>query len=394
MKSIFKVSFIFILILMINCRRMDKNNEHVAPVDTHEFVKSDLCLELPLDDKTSYYTFSMFVYHDPSGIDYLSMENRQTNEINIFRLDSCKLFRKIPVHQAGPNAVLDLMGHKLLSLNNILVNSLNMNMLARIDSTGTVLQRIRITDSSGDNRPLIPLPPISRVYMPMVVDRNHIYLLSSLPNHYYEISGSDFKTFPICIDVDTLKEIVTCLPLGYPELWSKTKRNGEFLRTDFCREYDGKCFIYSFAIMDDIIVTEDHKTSLNYSLKSRYMTPSKGLQELSIDGSYRQNSEEPRYANLLYDQYRDVYYRFVYLPYELKEGDDPKIVSKTHKGFSVIIADSSFNVIGETQFPEDTYVPDMSFVTKEGLYISENNYKNINLDEDKLVFRLFTLEKK
>ena len=112
---------------------------------------------------------------------------------------------------------------------------------------------------------------------------------------------------------------------------------------------------------------------------------SKGIQ------SFAKLKERGEYHNLMYDKYRDVYYRIVELPYELKVNesvfDDEK-----NREFSIIIFDKDFNIIGETKFPGNKYLYKMSFVGRDGLYISENNLANPDFDEDKLVFACFKLE--
>lgn len=51
-----------------------------------------------------------------------------------------------------------------------------------------------------------------------------------------------------------------------------------------------------------------------------------------------------------------------------------------------------YEIIGETKFPGNTYAHHLCFVGKKGLYISENNENNPQFDENKLVFRCFTLQ--
>ena len=93
----------------------------------------------------------------------------------------------------------------------------------------------------------------------------------------------------------------------------------------------------------------------------------------------------------MYDTYRDVYYRFAEMACEVGPGeyplDDPKA-----REFSVIVFDKDFNIIGETKFPGNKYFYKMSFVGRDGLYISENNLANPEFDENKLVFACFKLE--
>ena len=63
-----------------------------------------------------------------------------------------------------------------------------------------------------------------------------------------------------------------------------------------------------------------------------------------------------------------------------------------HQSFSIIILNKDYEIIGETKFPGNTYAHHLCFVGKKGLYISENNENNPQFDENKLVFRCFTLQ--
>ena len=57
------------------------------------------------------------------------------------------------------------------------------------------------------------------------------------------------------------------------------------------------------------------------------------------------------------------------------------------------VLNADFEIIGETKFPGKKYFYKMSFVGKEGLYISENNLANPQFDENKLVFTCFKIKK-
>ncbi|MCQ5373234.1 hypothetical protein NE540_23905, partial [Phocaeicola vulgatus] len=57
----------------------------------------------------------------------------------------------------------------------------------------------------------------------------------------------------------------------------------------------------------------------------------------------------------------------------------------------VIVLNADFEIMGETKFPGKKYFYIMSFVGREGLYISENNLDNQQFDENKLVFTCFKI---
>jgi hypothetical protein len=56
------------------------------------------------------------------------------------------------------------------------------------------------------------------------------------------------------------------------------------------------------------------------------------------------------------------------------------------------VFDKDLNIIGQAKFPGNKYLYKMSFVGRDGLYISENNEANPEFDENKLVFACFKLE--
>ena len=93
----------------------------------------------------------------------------------------------------------------------------------------------------------------------------------------------------------------------------------------------------------------------------------------------------------MYDKYRDIYYRIAEFPYEFKANESPFDDPKGRE-FSVIVFDKDLNIIGEAKFPGNKYLYKMSFVGRDGLYISENNEANPEFDENKLVFACFKLE--
>jgi hypothetical protein len=180
-------------------------------------------------------------------------------------------------------------------------------------------------------------------------------------------------------------------------------RNIDHFAVDYSRCFDGKRIIYSFANQEEIYVA-----SLNDSLiqkvpaKSRYIndvkkyTPSRKLTDRAQLNKYE--CEHPFYGNLIYDKYREVYYRIAYPPTnmdeELKQNINLIDVWRFgRKDFSIIILDKDFQVVGETLFKDYAYSSRMLLVSKEGLYMYNNAFLKPDYEEDALRFRLLKLEK-
>jgi hypothetical protein len=99
----------------------------------------------------------------------------------------------------------------------------------------------------------------------------------------------------------------------------------------------------------------------------------------------------PFYRGILYDKYRDVYYRFA-----VSKGNEKAPLHQTryHADISVIILDSDFKWIGETILPKNVYSYKFWFVGQDGLYISKSHPFNENISENTMSFGVFSIAAK
>ena len=106
----------------------------------------------------------------------------------------------------------------------------------------------------------------------------------------------------------------------------------------------------------------------------------------------RKEAQEPDYFHLLYDKYRHVFYRFARMPFAVLPAAASPMGEDSGREFSIIILNDRYEIIGESKFPGSTYAYRLWFVGKKGLYLSLNNQENPCFDEDKLMFRCFSLQ--
>lgn len=104
--------------------------------------------------------------------------------------------------------------------------------------------------------------------------------------------------------------------------------------------------------------------------------------------------EHASYGKIVYDKYRDVYYRFAYPSCDASDysGDYVELLRSGRKSFSILILDNQLNVVGETSFPAYTYNPNLSFILEDGLYVSLNHIKNPDYSDDILRFQKLELK--
>jgi len=195
----------------------------------------------------------------------------------------------------------------------------------------------------------------------------------------------------VAINMNTKEE--KKLPFDYPDYPGsevKLKRYG--MEASYSRCYDGQRFIYSFHYDENIYVaTPEHDSIRKVSVKSKYFDKVQLPDELTA--SPEDFCVNAWYNNLLYDPYREVYYRIAYPPSTLDKGVRPmELVQFGRKNFSIIILDKDFRILGETLFPDNTYNPKIMLIRLEGLYISDSHYLNPRFNDDILSFRKFELK--
>jgi hypothetical protein len=91
------------------------------------------------------------------------------------------------------------------------------------------------------------------------------------------------------------------------------------------------------------------------------------------------------YRNIIYDKYRDLYYRVIEYPSDDKDIDKE---GNSDKGMGLIIMDGKFNILGETKLPHGTSVWTY-FVSQDGLCLLDYT----NKDENYAKFHVYSIKK-
>jgi len=88
----------------------------------------------------------------------------------------------------------------------------------------------------------------------------------------------------------------------------------------------------------------------------------------------------PSYNVIIPDSYRSLYYRFFYKGIAL-ENEDGTFNSYGDKELVLMVFDKNFDLIKEIDIGKHKYTTGKSFVTKEGLFLSQSHYKNTAKDK-------------
>ena len=356
-------------------------------------------ITLPIDENTYYLSKSMFQFEEDDK-EYLFFGNfeKHQHEILIYDMESKNLHKRIPLEKEGPNGVPAIWGCRPFhDSKTFLVSQHNVGRTTIIDGKGNVIRRYNMKHNLKNGVWADGRYGVSFFYTPSFSKDSIVYFSNGIFRQYmvkHRMDREVWRTIPMFNSLNLKNGHIQTLPINYPNIFEydvKTPAGGGY---SFAYDYNYKHdrLICSFTGYDSIMVTDNLKQVRWYNGKSRYLK-SMRPKVYEADGFdwLRESVESPSYHNIMYDKYRDVYYRIVRHPYELKANESP-FEDPTGREFSIIIFDKDLNIIGETKFPGNKYLYKMSFVGRDGLYISENNEANPEFDEDKLVFACFKLE--
>lgn len=385
-----KVHTLLIIISILSlCSCQTKKEQSTDPYNV-ELVESKK-ITLPIEDKKDFLSRSIFQFEE-DGKEFLSFgtfERKRQYELILFDLGKEDVHKRIPLTYEALPAITGLKS--LNGSQSFLTFRHNRFRFSIIDGEGKMLKDF--STEPRDNMFICSLGGISYGYMPSFVIDSVLYFSASLQYREGGIKTHHWKEFPLFTSLDLRNGDIDWY-MNYPSIFDHDVENpagGYEFTYDY--NYQQNRLVCSFIGYDSLMVTDDLHHMRWIDGKSRYLesrrpyVPESGNPEQT----FTKLQEMGGYLHLMYDKYRDVYYRFVEHPCKLGFGEywmnDPKA-----REFSIIIFDKDLNIIGETKFPGNKYFNKMSFIGRDGLYISENNWANPDFDKHKLVFACFKLE--
>ena len=385
-----KVHTLLIIISILSlCSCQTKKEQSTDPYNV-ELVESKK-ITLPIEDKKDFLSRSIFQFEE-DGKEFLSFgtfERKRQYELILFDLEKEDVHKRIPLTYEALPAITGLKS--LNGSQSFLIFRHNRFRFSIIDGEGKMLKDF--STEPRDNLFICSLGGISYCYMPSFVIDSVLYFSASLQYREGGIKTHHWKEFPLFTSLDLRNGDIDWY-MNYPSIFDHDVENpagGYEFTYDY--NYQQNRLVCSFIGYDSLMVTDDLHHMRWIDGKSRYLesrrpyVPESGNPEQT----FTKLKEMGGYLHLMYDKYRDVYYRFVEHPCKLGFGEywmnDPKA-----REFSIIIFDKDLNIIGETKFPGNKYFNKMSFIGRDGLYISENNWANPDFDKHKLVFACFKLE--
>lgn len=379
---------IFFLLLFYSCssKKVDVNREQASFVSKAKLVESH-DISFALNDEASLKTSFIQTVGNDAQDSMLIYLNNQKPSIYFYDLKNQSLLKELTLEKEGPNAVGTPSGLYFHTMDSIYVVSSSHYRITLVNGAGQALNSYRLIDgnkpneSTGMLRPFTISPPYvvdGKMYLNVAPDRD-VYdesYFAGKVNLVLDLDSEDFKYFN-----------------HYPQEFAKGVWGVAAVNYSTAYNSASEEFIYSFSISDSVYVQKVGDSKLqSYLAKTQQL---KSIQE-PMDKPDNQHDLEyalnaTYYDGIVYDQYRDVYYRFVRQPLKLDDSVKPNFYDFHRKPISIIILDNEFQWLGETSLTNDTYQSFMYFVTQEGLFVSKGNPNNPELNEDHAAFTCFKL---
>lgn len=368
-----KSSIVFLLFLFVAFSSCNEYGSVVNSIDhkaiyNHDLVEKDTIV-FGLDSITSQL-FSALEYNSSSKtMSFIAEKN-----ILVYDYVSKSLIRKISINSSYPTS------YSMLNTDSIYIIDYGDEKVLRINQDGNVLNEYKII--RGIKYFPLPITKIS----PVVFKDNALFFTGNVAGEY--IDENESNRMVLCkLDLGSGK-VSYFVP--YPDIYQTYNWGGALFRwvySDYNADRD--LFVFSFPADNYIYtISDDMKQMQKYYAGSRHidvMTYFERNKIIPIDSEtkVKHYAESHSYANIIFDKYRNVYYRIAEL------GTEYNGIPGWQKEISIIIMDRQFQIIGETFVGKcNLNYKYAIFVNEYGLHIPQIT------SEDVLCFKRYELCKK
>ena len=349
-------------------------------------------LEVSIGSETkNFIHYSQFVRID--GVSYLGILNFERNRIEIYNLDSRALCREFQFYKDGPDTFGEVSGFFIENLDSLIVDCFYQRAVGIIDGYGKVLKEIPYQKDINGRQFRITIPWFGlRPYkIGNIINFLQVYQADESMGILTEEKRKE--TFLNVALKTTTGESIT-MPLTYPEemVGRDITQSTNVMRTEGS---DG-CFVYHFWNLDDLFVTDDHKSFRKTRIESNYrfnFNDDHYKYIYDVRRAYLNSLSHDMVRDMLYDKYRGCYYIFIMKRDENLDAQSDLFLKMKYPDCFILILDEDLKHMGEVFLPDNIYSFQVSFITPEGLYISEDHPNNPEFNEDFMRFRLFKLVK-
>lgn len=365
--------------LILSCQ--DKKEE----AKSYSLVASGEKITLPLDNETSNISMGLEFFEADTPL--LFSANEIKNSLQIYDLENQVLQKELVFEREGDLGIEWTYFH-VQSLDSIFLFPPFGNRFALTDTSGVIKNRIRFELPSGYST----IFPHNSYYVspPTVISKELIVKVRG-NKRVTENTQSNLDSMSLEAAINLETGAVRMLPLGFPKDYlSEGSKQLEYSILN----KSGKKFV---SFMGDYRLYQADQDSENWkALDAKSQFLDEQMPTIPKDVDSRGMSEyafaKSRYESLVYDSFRQVFYRFAYPTVSFETDEELRALRNSPSAFVVMVFDENLNLLTETKFEAGTYYPTNFFVGEKGLYISLGHPENPENKEDEMAFELIQLE--
>lgn len=360
-KYIYLLLFLFLTLITTSCSISPSKDRGGSNEYTMQRVEDKQFL---LDPSTTQET----IYIQTTEQNNLALYNAPDHSIRIFDIASGKELSKVQLYKEGPNATKDMQGFYIQDKDNIWVYQYLIKELLLIDSKGHIKERRKLANK------LYPKAKIEDTVSP--------FPLTDMPISMYKEwlilqgtngVGVEQGIHPACTILYNTETDEIFTTNRYPSLYGNPKMINKNWDTFVYRAVP-----YTISPNDEMILSYPADDSVRiYNIKQNttkcyFAGYTMETKPSPIDGSTmtaltKHFLEQYQYAGIIYDKYREVYYRIVVRPiFDYDINDE----STQNKPLSIIILNKEYNKVGEFDLDANLYRYRNIFVSESGLHLN------------------------
>lgn len=367
-----KYSVIFcILALAIGCSTQNQNKSVTRDDVTLEVIGEK---KFELDSLSTGRGDAIQVYPGDNP-QYLIFQHRGINLISVFDLNSGELFSKIVLEKEGPNGVGDgITGMHFHNFDSIFLFSILEQKIFLIDSSSRLKDKISLLNENYYT--------ILGTSFPGFFKDSSLYL-SCYPHPSRKATSLDYSTARINLSNKSVNSIFA-LSSEYDRGWWG---NHHYLSGNHCYNRKSKSIVLSFPNDHFLHVINENGNVSQYfagAKKIKALDPvSEDIGDLNDpDKIFQHEGKQGFYYSILFDPWKDVYYRIAFNPVDYQTPFD------IFKDASIIVLNKDFIKIGE-YYLSDSYAL-IPYISEKGLhFLNKEKYAK---DEDHLTFDVLNLK--
>jgi hypothetical protein len=343
----------------------------------------------------SSYEFYYFDYGIVDGQEFLFVVNSVNTSVDVYSLDQDTLSYRFPIPRQGPGYIDKAQGILFHSPDSIFVfPSMMMSNISLFDHEGQLYHHLKAKQIIASKYEMI-VNQASLPSLPTILDGNKLIFFNlTLGNS--AMNPNYFDTYPpnFLVDLKT-DSLIWETEFKYPtdflgKYWPMSLVNKSTAK------YKENQLVSSWSGLDYLVISDMAGREIRQVMaKSQFTKPYKfGVAPISQEEEQIILVEHHNYIQLLYDEFRGLYYRIVSLPRKRFPEEYVDHTTSYKNDFSVMILDENLKLLEEVRFPGSIHHTYLAFVGKKGLYLSRANPYNPEMNEDRISFDIFGYEKK